>query len=134
MVNETSRRDVLRGTLAMAGLTMLGLPEWVIPALAQGEALVPFTEAVTFAVPVARALTGIGAEIAPAGTVTLAATCAMAGASSASAMTVSVPCLMAAPCHAARRATRGQQPAQTWQITSSKMSFIASPSILRPAR
>jgi len=44
MVNETSRRDVLRGTLAMAGLTMLGLPEWVIPALAQGETLVPFTD------------------------------------------------------------------------------------------
>ena len=44
MVNETSRRDVLRGTLAMAGLTMLGLPEWIIPALAQGETLVPFTD------------------------------------------------------------------------------------------
>src|SRR6266496_549384 len=55
-------------------------------------ALVPFTEAVTFAVPVARAFTGIGAEITPAGTVTLAATCATAGASFASAMTASASC------------------------------------------
>src|SRR6266853_1980679 len=55
-------------------------------------ALVPFTEAVMFAVPVARAFTGINAEIAPAAMVALAATCATAGASLASAMTVSISC------------------------------------------
>src|SRR6266568_4557254 len=55
-------------------------------------ALVPFTEAVTFAVPLASAFTGIVAEIAPAAMVALAATCATVGASFASAMTVSVFC------------------------------------------
>jgi DMSO/TMAO reductase YedYZ molybdopterin-dependent catalytic subunit len=44
MVSETSRRDLLRGTLAMAGLGLLGIPDWAIPALAQGETLVPFTD------------------------------------------------------------------------------------------
>jgi DMSO/TMAO reductase YedYZ molybdopterin-dependent catalytic subunit len=40
-----TRRDVLRGTLTAAGLGMLGIPEWVLPALAQGETVVPFTDA-----------------------------------------------------------------------------------------
>jgi DMSO/TMAO reductase YedYZ molybdopterin-dependent catalytic subunit len=40
-----TRRDVLRGTLAAAGLGMLGIPEWALPALAQGETIVPFTDA-----------------------------------------------------------------------------------------
>jgi DMSO/TMAO reductase YedYZ molybdopterin-dependent catalytic subunit len=44
MMNEHSRRDVLKGSLALAGLGVLGLPEWVLPALAQGETLVPFTD------------------------------------------------------------------------------------------
>lgn len=44
MAIETSRRDLLRGTLAMAGLSVLGIPDWAIPALAQGETLVPFTD------------------------------------------------------------------------------------------
>jgi DMSO/TMAO reductase YedYZ molybdopterin-dependent catalytic subunit len=39
-----TRRDVLRGTLAVAGLAALGIPEWAIPALAQGEVAVPFTD------------------------------------------------------------------------------------------
>ncbi|MDP1571182.1 MAG: molybdopterin-dependent oxidoreductase [Vicinamibacterales bacterium] len=39
-----SRREVLKGSLAVAGLSMLGLPEWAMPALAQGEVVVPFTE------------------------------------------------------------------------------------------
>jgi len=39
-----NRRDVLRGSLAAAGLAALGLPEWALPALAQGETLVPFTD------------------------------------------------------------------------------------------
>src|SRR5712691_536091 len=55
-------------------------------------ALVPFTEAVTFALPVVRAFTGIAVDITPAATVALAATCATAGASFASPMTVSASC------------------------------------------
>jgi DMSO/TMAO reductase YedYZ molybdopterin-dependent catalytic subunit len=39
-----SRREVLRGTLAAAGLGMLGIPEWALPALAQGETVVPFSD------------------------------------------------------------------------------------------
>jgi DMSO/TMAO reductase YedYZ molybdopterin-dependent catalytic subunit len=44
MPNQTTRRDVLRGSLAVAGLSALGIPDWAIPALAQGETLVPFTD------------------------------------------------------------------------------------------
>jgi DMSO/TMAO reductase YedYZ molybdopterin-dependent catalytic subunit len=44
MAMETSRRQILKGTLAAAGLGLLGIPEWVIPALAQGAVLVPFTD------------------------------------------------------------------------------------------
>ena len=44
MTIPNSRRDILRGGLAVAGLGILGLPEWAIPALAQGETLVPFTD------------------------------------------------------------------------------------------
>lgn len=44
MTNQRTRRDVLRGSLAVAGLSVFGLPEWAIPALAQGEALVAFTD------------------------------------------------------------------------------------------
>jgi DMSO/TMAO reductase YedYZ molybdopterin-dependent catalytic subunit len=36
---------MLRGTLAAAGLGMLGIPEWALPALAQGDTIVPFTDA-----------------------------------------------------------------------------------------
>ena len=41
---RTTRREILKGSLAAAGLGVLGLPEWVLPALAQGETLVPFTD------------------------------------------------------------------------------------------
>jgi DMSO/TMAO reductase YedYZ molybdopterin-dependent catalytic subunit len=44
MRNETTRRDVLKGSLALAGLSVLAVPEWMLPALAQGETLVPFTD------------------------------------------------------------------------------------------
>src|SRR5437868_6149012 len=44
MANQHARRDILRGGLAAAGLGILGVPEWVLPALAQGETLVPFTD------------------------------------------------------------------------------------------
>ena len=44
MANRTTRRALLKGGLAAAGLGALGLPEWALPALAQDEALVPFTD------------------------------------------------------------------------------------------
>jgi DMSO/TMAO reductase YedYZ molybdopterin-dependent catalytic subunit len=44
MTNQRSRREILKGGLAAAGLGVLGVPEWVLPALAQGETLVPFTD------------------------------------------------------------------------------------------
>jgi DMSO/TMAO reductase YedYZ molybdopterin-dependent catalytic subunit len=44
MPTTHSRRDVLRTSLAIAGLSTLGWPEWVLPALADGETLVPFTD------------------------------------------------------------------------------------------
>ena len=40
-----TRRDMLRGTVAAASLGMLGIPEWALPVLAQGDTLVPFTDA-----------------------------------------------------------------------------------------
>ena len=39
-----TRRDILRGGLAAAGLGVLGIPDWALPALAQGETVVPFTD------------------------------------------------------------------------------------------
>jgi DMSO/TMAO reductase YedYZ molybdopterin-dependent catalytic subunit len=45
MTIQHSRRDLLRGTLAAAGLGLLNVPEWALPALAQGETIVPFTDA-----------------------------------------------------------------------------------------
>src|SRR5687767_11571832 len=44
MAKDTTRREILKGGLAAAGLGMLGIPEWALPALAQGETLVPFTD------------------------------------------------------------------------------------------
>ena len=44
MTMRNMRRDILKGGLAAAGLTALGIPEWALPALAQGETLVPFTD------------------------------------------------------------------------------------------
>src|SRR5438132_9914807 len=41
---KQTRREILKGSLAMAGLSVFGLPEWALPALAEGEALVPFTD------------------------------------------------------------------------------------------
>ena len=43
-MKQTTRRDILKGTLAVAGLGVIGVPEWVLPALAQGDTLVPFTD------------------------------------------------------------------------------------------
>jgi DMSO/TMAO reductase YedYZ molybdopterin-dependent catalytic subunit len=39
-----TRRDILRGGIAVAGLTALGIPDWMLPALAQGDTIVPFTD------------------------------------------------------------------------------------------
>ncbi len=44
MTNQKTRRDILKGSLALAGLGVMGIPEWALPALAQGEALVPFVD------------------------------------------------------------------------------------------
>ena len=44
MSKETTRREVLKGGVALAGLGVLGVPEWAFPALAQGETLVEFTD------------------------------------------------------------------------------------------
>ena len=44
MTTQSTRREILRGTLAAAGLSAVGIPEWALSALAQGEALVPFTD------------------------------------------------------------------------------------------
>lgn len=44
MMNDTSRRSLLKGGLAVAGLGVLNLPGWMLPALAQGETVVPFTD------------------------------------------------------------------------------------------
>jgi len=44
VTNQPSRRDVVRGGLALAGLGVLRLPEWALPGLAQGETLVPFMD------------------------------------------------------------------------------------------
>ncbi|HLQ77024.1 MAG TPA: molybdopterin-dependent oxidoreductase, partial [Terriglobia bacterium] len=44
MPYQSTRRDVLKRGLALAGLTAFTIPEWALPALAQGETLVPFTD------------------------------------------------------------------------------------------
>jgi DMSO/TMAO reductase YedYZ molybdopterin-dependent catalytic subunit len=44
MRTDRTRREMIRTSLAVAGLSALGVPEWVLPALAQGEVLVPFTD------------------------------------------------------------------------------------------
>ncbi len=44
MSEQHTRREVLRGGLAAATVSMLGVPEWVLPALAQGATVVPFLE------------------------------------------------------------------------------------------
>ena len=44
MTRHTKRRDILKGSLALAGLGVLGIPEWAVPALAQGETLMKFTD------------------------------------------------------------------------------------------
>jgi DMSO/TMAO reductase YedYZ molybdopterin-dependent catalytic subunit len=44
MTRQNTRREILKGGLAAAGMGVLGFPEWAMPALAQGETIVPFTD------------------------------------------------------------------------------------------
>jgi DMSO/TMAO reductase YedYZ molybdopterin-dependent catalytic subunit len=44
MAEEMSRREVLKGAMAFTGIAAMGIAGWTIPALAQGEELVPFTD------------------------------------------------------------------------------------------
>jgi DMSO/TMAO reductase YedYZ molybdopterin-dependent catalytic subunit len=44
MTIRSTRREILKGGLALAGLTVVSVPEWMLPALAQRETLVPFTD------------------------------------------------------------------------------------------
>jgi len=44
MTTQHTRREILRESLAVAGLSVLGIPEWAFPALAQSETLVAFTD------------------------------------------------------------------------------------------
>ncbi len=44
MATETTRRDMLKTSLAAAGVGLLGMPEWALPVLAQGETVVPFAD------------------------------------------------------------------------------------------
>jgi DMSO/TMAO reductase YedYZ molybdopterin-dependent catalytic subunit len=44
MTMKSTRREILRGSLAVAGLSVLRIPEWALPVLAQSETLVPFTD------------------------------------------------------------------------------------------
>ena len=41
---RTGRRDILKTGLALAGLGIVGIPEWVLPALAEGETVLPFLD------------------------------------------------------------------------------------------
>jgi DMSO/TMAO reductase YedYZ molybdopterin-dependent catalytic subunit len=44
MEKQSTRREVLKSGIALAGLGVFGVPEWALPVLAQGEVVVPFTE------------------------------------------------------------------------------------------
>lgn len=43
-MKQQSRRNIIKGGLAVAGLGVLNVPGWVLPALAQGDTVVPFTD------------------------------------------------------------------------------------------
>src|SRR5262245_61056075 len=44
MAKEISRRQLIRSGAALAGLEALGIPEWALPALAQGEEVIAWTD------------------------------------------------------------------------------------------
>src|SRR5262245_56036142 len=43
-MSQPTRRNIIKGGFAVASLGVLNVPEWVLPALAQGETPVPFTD------------------------------------------------------------------------------------------
>ncbi|MCC7125758.1 MAG: molybdopterin-dependent oxidoreductase [Acidobacteria bacterium] len=43
-MRETTRREMLKTTLTAAGAGLVGVPGWALPALAQGETVVPFLD------------------------------------------------------------------------------------------
>jgi len=43
-MTQHTRRQILKGSLALAALGALDVPAWALPALAQGDAIVPFTD------------------------------------------------------------------------------------------
>jgi hypothetical protein len=44
MTEQISRRKAIKGGAALVGLAALGLPKWMLPALAEGEEVVPWTD------------------------------------------------------------------------------------------
>jgi DMSO/TMAO reductase YedYZ molybdopterin-dependent catalytic subunit len=44
LMNQRTRRDILKGTLIVAGLGVLDMPEWAVRLLAQSDTDVPFTD------------------------------------------------------------------------------------------
>jgi len=51
MSKQTTRRKILKGSLAVAGLSVFGLPEWAFPALAEGETIVQDADCVRTSYP-----------------------------------------------------------------------------------
>ena len=44
MTKQTTRRDMIKGSVALAGLGVLRLPEWAFPALTEDQTVVRFTD------------------------------------------------------------------------------------------
>jgi DMSO/TMAO reductase YedYZ molybdopterin-dependent catalytic subunit len=44
MARQTTRREMLKGSVALAGLGVLGIPDWAFPAVPQEATMVPFTD------------------------------------------------------------------------------------------
>src|SRR5438093_108549 len=44
MAKQISRRELIRSGAALAGLAAMGIPEWALPALAQGEEVIAWTD------------------------------------------------------------------------------------------
>ncbi len=44
MTRKTTRREMIKESVALAGLGVLGIPDWAFPALSQEATIVPFTD------------------------------------------------------------------------------------------
>src|SRR5947208_1839730 len=44
MAKQISRRELIRGGAALAGLAAMGIPEWALAAAAQGEEVIAWTD------------------------------------------------------------------------------------------